>query len=394
MSSLAVPEALPAERTRAAAASAAVPWYVWTALFGVFSGIVGAHWDISWHRSIGRDAFWTAPHIAIYLKGVLAGITFGYLILSTTFTRRDAGDVVTIWGLKGPLGAFIGAWGGVMMLASGPFDNWWHAAYGLDVKILSPPHVMLLFGGHAVTFGTIVMVMALRGRGNARQKQSLLMPLLLLGGFTVVEFMVLEMEYTRLTFMHSALFYRAVAMSIPGILCVYWMTSGHRWACTIVASIYTAFLLALTWILPLFPAEPKLGPVFNHLTHFVPNGFPLLLIVPAIAMDLVLRKIDAARRNRWLVAAIAGPLFLIVFLAAQWPFADFLMSPWARNAIFGSHYFSYITLPTSYGPTYRFYPVEQSTTEFWRVMAMALVIAPVSARIGLGIGQWLLRIKR
>src|SRR5689334_25366511 len=130
MSSLAVPEALPAERTRAATAAAAVPWYVWTALFGVFSGVVGAHWDISWHRSIGRDAFWTAPHIAIYLKGVLAGFTFGYLILSTTFARRDATDVVTIWGLKGPLGAFIGAWGGVMMLASGPFDNWWHDAYG------------------------------------------------------------------------------------------------------------------------------------------------------------------------------------------------------------------------------------------------------------------------
>jgi len=396
MSSLAVPEALPAERTRAAtsAATAAVPWYVWTALFGVFSGVVGAHWDISWHRSIGRDAFWTAPHLAIYLKGVLAGITFGYLILSTTFARRDATDVVTIWGLKGPLGAFIGAWGGVMMLASGPFDNWWHDAYGLDVKILSPPHVMLLFGAHAVTFGTIALVMGLRGRGNAQQRQALLLPLFLLGGFTLVEFMILEMEYIRLTLMHSAEFYRAVAMSVPGILAMYWIMSGHRWACTTVAGIYTAFLLLMQWGLPLFPAEPKLGPVYQHLTHFVPNGFPLLLIVPAIAIDLVLRWTGAASRNRWLVAALVGPLFVVVFFLAQWPFASFLMSPLARNAIFGSHYFSYVTLPSSYSATYRFYPVEQSTMEFWRVMAMALVIAPISARVGLGIGQWLLRIKR
>ncbi len=28
------------------------------------------------------------------------------------------------------------------MITSAPFDDWWHNAYGLDVKILSPPHVV------------------------------------------------------------------------------------------------------------------------------------------------------------------------------------------------------------------------------------------------------------
>ena len=124
------------------------------------------------------------------------------------------------------------------------------------------------------------------------------------------------MEPTRQVLQHSAAMYRALALTIPAVLCVFWMTSGHRWACTIVAGIYTAFLLLMTWGLPLFPAEPKLGPVYNHVTHFMPNGFPLMLIVPAIAMDLVLRRIGTW--NRWLVALIVGPLFLIVFLAAQW----------------------------------------------------------------------------
>jgi hypothetical protein len=392
MSSLAFPDAVPAERTRAVTSTAAVPWYVWTALFGVFSGVVGAHWDISWHRTIGRDAFWTAPHIAIYLKGVLAGITFGYLILQTTFTRRDATDVVSIWGLKGPLGAFIAAWGGVMMLTSGPFDNWWHDAYGLDVKIVSPPHIILLLGAHAVTFGTIVLVQALRARGNDEQRRALLRPLLLLGGFTLIELMILQMEYARQTLQHSAFFYRTMVIAVPATLCIFWTTSGHRWACTIVASIYSAFLLLLTWGLPLFPAEPKLGPVYMHLTHFVPNGFPLLFIAPAIAMDLVLQRIGGW--NRWLIALIVGPLFLAVFFVAQWPFASFMMSPAARNAFFGAHYFSYFTQPTSYGATYRFFSMETTTAAFWTTMAVALVIAPLSSRVGLGIGQWLLRIKR
>src|ERR1700739_2950121 len=117
------------------------PWYVWLAVLSVTSAMVGVHWDISWHRSIGRDAFLTPAHVAIYLCGVLSGISCGYLILSTTFgssALRSAS--VNIWGFRGPLGAFIAAWGGFAMITSAPFDNWWHSAYGLDVNILSPPH--------------------------------------------------------------------------------------------------------------------------------------------------------------------------------------------------------------------------------------------------------------
>ena len=42
------------------------------------------------------------------------------------------------------------------------------------------------------------------------------------------------------------------------------------------------------WVLPLFPAQPKLGPVYREVTHFIPWEFPLLLIVPAII--LVIRR--------------------------------------------------------------------------------------------------------
>src|SRR5579864_5854292 len=122
-----------------------IPWYIWLSVLGVTSATIGAQWDISWHMSIGRDSFWTPAHIAIQLCGVIAGITCGYLILSCTFGRNSeslstADDAtVKVWGFRGPLGAFLGAWGGAMMLTSAPFDNWWHNAYGLDVKIFSPP---------------------------------------------------------------------------------------------------------------------------------------------------------------------------------------------------------------------------------------------------------------
>ena len=40
-----------------------------------------------------------------------------------------------IFGLRAPLGAFMCGWGALAMLTSAPFDNWWHEAYGLDVKV-------------------------------------------------------------------------------------------------------------------------------------------------------------------------------------------------------------------------------------------------------------------
>jgi hypothetical protein len=132
--------------------TASVPWYIWSLYASVISVVIGVYWDISWHMSIGRDSFWTPAHIAIQLCGVLAALTCGYLIFSSTLGSNPAlrSATVQVWRFRGPLGAFIAAWGGATMLTSAPFDNWWHNAYGLDVKIFSPPHVALDGGGGAI----------------------------------------------------------------------------------------------------------------------------------------------------------------------------------------------------------------------------------------------------
>ncbi|MGH9144459.1 MAG: hypothetical protein ACRD2I_25255, partial [Vicinamibacterales bacterium] len=40
-----------------------VPWSIYSVLFASTSVILGVIWDISWHRSIGRDTFWTPAHL-------------------------------------------------------------------------------------------------------------------------------------------------------------------------------------------------------------------------------------------------------------------------------------------------------------------------------------------
>ena len=35
-----------------------IPWYLWCSALAVTSVSIGAHWDVSWHRTVGRDTFW------------------------------------------------------------------------------------------------------------------------------------------------------------------------------------------------------------------------------------------------------------------------------------------------------------------------------------------------
>ena len=48
-------------------------------LGGDFSLVRWRCWDISWHESIGRDTFWTAPPFFIHFGGILAGAAAAYL---------------------------------------------------------------------------------------------------------------------------------------------------------------------------------------------------------------------------------------------------------------------------------------------------------------------------
>src|SRR3954469_6544887 len=183
-----------------------LPWYLWCASAAVTSAILGGLWDISWHESIGRDTFWTPAHVAIYMCGVLAGIAYGYLILSTTFSAHSKleSSSVRILGLRGPLGAFIASWGGIAMLTSAPFDNWWHDAYGLDVKILSPPHVVLFTGVYAILAGTLVLIAGHMNRAMGAEQKAARNMYLYVAGITTIAASVVILQLTSRTLLHNS----------------------------------------------------------------------------------------------------------------------------------------------------------------------------------------------
>lgn len=353
--------------------------------------VVGLIWDISWHRTIGRDTFWSAPHVLEQIGALIAAFTCGWLVLRTTFggesTARDTS--VQVWGFRGPLGAWVCIWGAVMMVTSAPFDNWWHNAYGLDVKILSPPHAVLAIGMIAIQVGALLMALASQNRANAETQQRLsLMYATAAGIMLALQATVLMENAAFPNQMHSAVFYQMTAIGMPLLLAATSRPSHLRWPATTTAAIYMGIVMVMMWILQLFPATAKLAPIYNPVTHMVAPPFPLLLVVPAIAIDIIMRKF----RNDWSRAALIGTSFVLLMLAAHWWWGEFLLSPVARNAVFAGDQWDYNIRP---GPwQHQFWNTAPSLPAFVLGIGAAAATAIVTSRVGLWIGSGMARVQR
>jgi hypothetical protein len=277
------------------------------------------------------------------------------------------------------------------MLVSAPFDDWWHNAYGLDVKIISPPHMILALGFFGIEIGTVLLLLGFMNRADERLRPALQWLFLYVGGMAMSESLLVKMEYIGRSYMHSGLFYIVVSIGTPALLVALAVASRQRWACTIMAAVYTCYGLAFLWILPLFPAEPKLGPVYQRVTHFIPWEFPLLIVVASIAADLVLQRTE---RWRPLVrGAAAGLAFVAAFALVQWPFANFLMTPAARNWLFGAAYMDFSTPTQTYYAQHLFVPPDPAAA-FVRRLALAAAIAGVSCWIAVHAGRAMQKVRR
>jgi len=372
-------------------------WHAYTVVFAAACVMVGVYWDISWHMSIGRDTFWTPAHLLIQAGGLIAGLSSGYVALHTTFRGstavRDAS--VNVWGFRAPLGAWTCIWGCAAMLTSAPFDNWWHNAYGLDVKIISPPHALLAIGIFSIVVGALLLTLAQQNRAEDERRRSRLAVLLALtGGFFLMNFALFLTEYSERDMMHGAFYYEVTAIAFPLALATLSRAIKLRWAATSAAAFFTAIMLGLMWFIQLFPATPKLGPIYQPITHMVTLAFPPLIIVPAFCIDLVMQRF-AGKLGTFALACIVGPVFVLAFLAAQWPFATFLVeSPLARNAFFNAENWVFWMTPAYAEHTRHFAPPDPNAWPFAVHVLIAIVIATVMSNLGLRRGRWMTQVRR
>ena len=217
--------------------------------------------------------------------------------------------------------------------------------------------------------------------------------LALIAGFFLMNFALFLTEYSERRMMHSGWFYAMCSAVFPFGLAAMARAIKLRWAATAAAACFTAIMLALMWVVELFPATPKLGPIYQHVTHMVTLPFPLLIIAPAVFFDLVLQRLDG-RIATPALAAILGTTFVATFLAAQWPFASFLMSPFANNKVVNPQSVVYWMSPTYLQMTRRFDPANPQGWPFGALLTLAFALATITSGLGLSRGAWMRRVRR
>jgi len=377
-----------------------IPWPLYAVVLASTCIVIGLIWDISWHRTIGRDTFWTPAHLLEQAAAVIAGLSCGWLVLHTTFagTADARARSVRFWRFfQGPLGAWVCIWGTLMMITSAPFDDWWHNAYGLDVKIISPPHMVLAWGMIAIQIGAILMTVAAQNRSSVEDRSLYRMMYAYAAGILITMIVTVLQENASVgNHMHGSQFYIITGWVIPLFLIGLARASTLRWPATTITAIYSAISLAMMWILQLFEAAPMLAPIYNPVTHMVPPSFPLLIIVPAVAVDLLMRKLG--RENDWRLAALLGISWVGIMLAVHWFWAEFLLSPAARNYFFGADQWSY---NNRLGPwRYQFWNLDVDATGKWSALAflrglgIAVALSMIAARLSLLWGSGLAKVKR
>lgn len=386
--------------TRARVSAWHIPWPLYAVVLASTCIVVGLIWDVSWHRTVGRDTFWTLAHLLEQAAAVIAGLSCGFLVLKTTFAgdAAERASSVGFWRyFYGPLGAWVCIWGTLMMITSAPFDNWWHNAYGLDVKIISPPHMVLAWGMIAIQIGAMLMTLSAQNRASGEDERTYsTMHAYAAGILITMMATVIQEDASVGNHMHGSRFYIITGWVFPLFLIGLARASRLKWPATTIAAVYMAITLAMSWILQLFPATPKLAPIYNPVTHMVPPAFPLLIIVPAFGVDLLMRRFG--RGNDWKLAAMIGVTWISLMLVVHWFWAEFLLSPAARNFFIGADQWSYGDRLGDW--RYRFWRLDVDANGAWSPLAfvqglgIAVVVSIVASRISLFFGSGMARVKR
>ncbi|RYZ96913.1 MAG: hypothetical protein EOP47_22865, partial [Sphingobacteriaceae bacterium] len=291
--------------------------YVYMCVLASVCIITGFYWDISWHKSIGRDGLFSPPHLVVYAGAILAGVFSGYNVIRISFFGDN--DVkqssVKFWGIfYSSVGGLFCIWGAIAMLTSAPFDDWWHDTYGLDSKVSSPPHGLLLTGMIVIQFGAYLSVVT-AAIGKQLDKEAVKRHnwlFAIAAGSVLASINTLFADFLNPDDMHAGKFYITAAVLFPVFFIAVTKASKIKWGSTAAAGIFMAEFLIMMWFLQLFPAKPRLGPVLHFFDHYQPFRFPLLLVLPAIPVDIIMNRLK--EKKPILKVAAASFAFLVVIL--------------------------------------------------------------------------------
>ncbi len=285
--------------------------------------LLGGYWDVSWHIIIGRDTFWSPPHLVLYAGIIAILAACGAAVAQAAAAARGRGPalpgpLVTLpLGLRLPPGILVTMVGAAMSLASAPIDDTWHRLYGLDVTVWSPPHIMLVAGMVIAPFGAFVGLVLETNRRLPNRLRRLWhdtgqlwrLPRsefagIAAGGVMLATALAVLAEYD-FNVPQFELYYQPIILAALSafVLVAAARASGRIGAATLAALAYTAMQLAIHVELVLL----------DGMRPHIP-----LILAAAPIIDLVLVGLPV--RPLWVRAALAGAGFAGLLTAVQVPY--------------------------------------------------------------------------
>jgi len=359
---------------------------------------LGLAWDIRWHGAVGRDDFWTPPHLLIYSGVALAGLLCLAMVLQTSVRRwrgdpsLDEANTVTLFGVfHAPLGFAIAGFGLATLLFAAPFDNYWHELYGIDVALWAPFHLMGLIGGGTAGLGAIYASAAearrARERGWARWRllgysgldlltlfamSGLLSGLLTTAQPAAWQFPTLDLGPLRILTYPLLL---ALGVGLIGVAAV--RLAGRPGTATLVVGLYVVRQVAIAAVVPLLIRTMVAQQGLEYRTPTAEPRFTLAVVVmvvvfllPALAIDLGALLLGArglARRRTaaLLGAAMAVPLFAVAV---------------------GLVYYSMRHARAMGAPPEILIPSLPTASAVWLALPLALLLGALGGALGSGLG--------
>lgn len=288
----------------------------------VLAGLVGRYgvsWDIQWHAMVGRDRFWTPPHIMLYSGSFFMGIfaIIATLVATARYYRGEpaASDATlspVLGFFRAPLGIALTGFGMVATAIAAPLDNYWHTLYGIDVSIWAPFHVMGIFGGCIAHLGVIYLFASEVTRGREREEREGRRFGIRLLGFRGTEIALTSAvasllaslyqliipavrgreAYALFTVAHLSLYTMMTAAVVPLLLVASARAIGKPGAAMLISLWMTVTAITVAWFVPwatamLVQSEGLQYRQSAPSTILVTDALPQYLLLTALAVELV-----------------------------------------------------------------------------------------------------------
>ncbi|MGQ0678084.1 MAG: hypothetical protein ACT4OM_00230 [Actinomycetota bacterium] len=271
---------------------------VLTGLLVLLVAAIGLYWDVAWHIDLGRDKLLLNPSHMMIVLG-LGGLMFAGAI-ATTFATLDGAKV----GLKykkitipwSAMALFAMGLGGI---ASFPFDELWHRAYGLDVTLWSPTHLQLLAGGGLATIP--IWLMVAEGMRESKPTAVGRFIQIMAAGACLTGLTIFQGEFDFRVPQFQMVYYPVLVMIAAGVALTWARLSMGRGGAFKTVLFYIGvrgFLYLLVTV------------ALNHSFAHFPT-----YIVPALAVEAVARIVGTQNRVRFALAS--GAAIGTVGLAAE-----------------------------------------------------------------------------